>query len=73
MSDLDSKQSQALLDIIESLNSAKSLIDNTFFATPYSEMMCEFFHNCKEMVEDLEWVIENEIKEELNPYLTSKS
>lgn len=73
MEELDSKKSQALLDIIRALDSAKSLLGGTFRATQYSEMMSAFFYNCHEMIEDLEWVIENEIEEELNPYLTSKA
>lgn len=73
MEELDAKKCQALLEIIQTLNLAKSLLNGRFRATQYDQMMQEFFYNCKEMVEDLEWVIENEIDVELNPYLTSKS
>lgn len=73
MEELDTKQSFALIQAIQSLKTASDLLCGNFRATQYAEMMSEFSNNCDNMVEELEWVIENEIEEEANPHLTSNA
>lgn len=73
MEELNAKQCVSLLEAIQALTSASDLLCGTFRTTQYAEMMSEISNRCNDMVEDLEWVVENEIEEQDNPHLINNT